>query len=383
MQNERKSLSSEIYDLIVQERCPKTGVLPPVVRVSDSVSQTFGVTRRSTTLHEEIAKRPWLLVVAAFIVSGAIVGMASYIRLTSVRYGAVEVGNDVPTDVSHYSVSAPLKAPASSGVNLMVADEATSVASEADLAEEAMVVDEAPVPVEEEAAIEEVAAVEQVIESVPVEAEPVIEKPVVAAVIPERNEIVEQPKTAPRKTSDIAATRIAWAKRTANEVEQKPETVTQKVEAKVEETPAPVALPEPVVEKAPVPVIEKQVAAAPVALEPKAPMTYKELMAQARKRGPKAKRIEYFRSALRLNPGSDEAMASLSTMMMENPSTRSEALSLAKKAVSRNPDNARAWLSIGYIHQLNGAQKDSKKAYKKCASCSGPARFVRDCSDQL
>lgn len=116
---------------------------------------------------------------------------------------------------------------------------------------------------------------------------------------------------------------------------------------------------------------------------PKAPSAealakYKALLTKADLSGGKA-RIKYLRSALALYPEGDEALAFLATMLMENKSTRSEALDLAQRATKANADNAMGWLAIGYIYQLEGDSETARDAYKKCASCSGPHVYVREC----
>ena len=51
----------------------------------------------------------------------------------------------------------------------------------------------------------------------------------------------------------------------------------------------------------------------------------------------------------------------------------------AQQAININPDNAMAWLAIGYINQLQGNDTLAKQAYKKCAACSGPKMYVSEC----
>ncbi|MDJ0762446.1 MAG: response regulator [Myxococcota bacterium] len=110
----------------------------------------------------------------------------------------------------------------------------------------------------------------------------------------------------------------------------------------------------------------------------KAVSEYEAALAKAKKSGGPAQR-KYLRQAIAANPSGDQALALLATKLMENKSTRSEAFSLATRAVTANPENAMAWLSIGYIHQLEGRAAESRAAYKKCAACSGPALYVREC----
>jgi tetratricopeptide (TPR) repeat protein len=106
---------------------------------------------------------------------------------------------------------------------------------------------------------------------------------------------------------------------------------------------------------------------------------YDELMEQVRKaRGRKAKE-ELLRQAIEVNPKGDDALATLAMMLMERGKTRDEALGLAKRAVEVNPDNGLAWLVIGYVKQVVGKAAEAKDAYRKCAGCSGPKKYVREC----
>jgi len=106
-------------------------------------------------------------------------------------------------------------------------------------------------------------------------------------------------------------------------------------------------------------------------------VAYEDLLAQARNK-PRKVRIDLFRQAIAINPAGDQALAELAVMLMETKA-RDEALELAERAVAANPDNGQAWLAIGYIHQLMNMRQESREAYRKCAMCSGPATYVRDC----
>ncbi|MCP4605147.1 MAG: response regulator [Proteobacteria bacterium] len=105
---------------------------------------------------------------------------------------------------------------------------------------------------------------------------------------------------------------------------------------------------------------------------------YETLLKKAKKKGLKGK-IKLLREAIAVNPEGDKALATLATLLMEKKTSRSEALDLAVRATEVNPDNGMAWLTIGYIKQLRGENKASKEAYRKCAACSGPKMYVREC----
>ena len=105
---------------------------------------------------------------------------------------------------------------------------------------------------------------------------------------------------------------------------------------------------------------------------------YEDLLAQA-KRKPRKKKVELLKQAIVANPQGDVALAELAVIFMEGKKTREEALGYAQRAVEANPDNAQAWLAIGYIYQLENNRAQSKGAYRKCAACSGPRMYVRDC----
>jgi hypothetical protein len=137
-----------------------------------------------------------------------------------------------------------------------------------------------------------------------------------------------------------------------------------------EAEPTPEAEPEAEPEAAPAP-------AAP-AVDGDAQARYEKLMAQAKKKGGKAK-VALLREAIEVNPSGDVALATLATLMMEGRKTRDEARELARRATEANPDNGMAWLAVGYIHQLDGKTAESQEAYKKCAQCSGPKMYVREC----
>ncbi len=101
-------------------------------------------------------------------------------------------------------------------------------------------------------------------------------------------------------------------------------------------------------------------------------------MSKALKSGRK-KKVELLREALTYNASSDQAMALLAIQLMERKASRQEAMALAKQASQLNPDNGAAWMALGYVHQLEKNVEEARAAYKKCAACSGPKKFVKDC----
>ncbi|MCP4677546.1 MAG: hypothetical protein GY854_18940 [Deltaproteobacteria bacterium] len=135
--------------------------------------------------------------------------------------------------------------------------------------------------------------------------------------------------------------------------------------------------PEPVLSKQDTPPIAAE---APTAAKSKAKKgDYDHLLARAKKEGGE-KKIELLREAITVNPDGDKALATLATLLMEKKDTRAEALSFAKRATKVNPDNGMAWLAIGYVHQLQDEKVTSKEAFKKCAACSGPKIYTRECA---
>lgn len=126
--------------------------------------------------------------------------------------------------------------------------------------------------------------------------------------------------------------------------------------------PAPVVEPAPAVEPAQVPDED----------------AYADLLAQAKGK-PFKKKIALLQEAIEVNPLGHEALAELALLMMENGKTRQQALGYAERAVEAEPDDAKAWLVIGYIHQLDNRKPESRQAYAKCAAASGPKEFVNEC----
>ena len=161
-----------------------------------------------------------------------------------------------------------------------------------------------------------------------------------------------------------------------------------KDEPEPEPTPVPVAVPtapdgkEPEVADAGTAGVA---AIVPVAepVQPAVPEeTYDELLAQAKGK-PFKKKVALLKQAIEVNPVGDEALAELSLLLMENGKTRAEALGYAQRAVEVQPDGAKAWLVIGYIHQLDNRNPESRAAYAKCAAASGPKDFVNECKRMM
>ena len=158
--------------------------------------------------------------------------------------------------------------------------------------------------------------------------------------------------------------------------------------------PAPVAAPtDPSVAPAPAPVpapAPQPPLVAPVAPQPPEPelpageiseedqKKIAALLKKGRRSGTR-KRIKLLNEVLEIDPNSDEVLSLLALAMMDSRKTREEALGVAKKAIELNPQNARAWLVIGYMQQVDGDKDESKISYKKCAEGKGPADIVGEC----
>ncbi|MCU0660849.1 MAG: DUF4388 domain-containing protein [Myxococcota bacterium] len=117
---------------------------------------------------------------------------------------------------------------------------------------------------------------------------------------------------------------------------------------------------------------------APISAPTGTDASYAELIAKSETLGRK-QQVPLLREAMVLNPQNDEAPARLAIALMEGAKTRAEALMLGQQAVGLNPQNAMAWLAIGYIHQLEGRVHDSQAAYKRCAESEGHKRYVNEC----
>ncbi len=139
------------------------------------------------------------------------------------------------------------------------------------------------------------------------------------------------------------------------------------------ETAEPAQPTEPPVQPPPPPVVPE-----PPPTEESAKAEYDALMAKARRASGK-KKVRLLKDAVAAYAQGDEALAQLATMLADRSKTRAEAMQYAEQATSINPDNATAWLAVGYIHQLQGKEALSKKAYKRCAACSGPKMYVSEC----
>ena len=91
------------------------------------------------------------------------------------------------------------------------------------------------------------------------------------------------------------------------------------------------------------------------------------------------KKIAIYREVLAINPADDRALAGLSIQLLEAKQTRPEALELAQQAIVINSDNAVAWMAKGYVLQLEDQMDAAKEAYRRCAECSGPTEYTREC----
>ncbi|MBN2718998.1 MAG: response regulator [Deltaproteobacteria bacterium] len=105
---------------------------------------------------------------------------------------------------------------------------------------------------------------------------------------------------------------------------------------------------------------------------------YKKLLKKAEKLG-LAKQLATLESAIAIHPNGIEALTQYAIAGMERRKYQDRALAYATRVTRLDPGNARAWLAIGYIYQLQNKIDDSKDAYRKCAECPGPAEYVRNC----
>jgi hypothetical protein len=183
----------------------------------------------------------------------------------------------------------------------------------------------------------------------------------------ERTFTVEMPEDRPRPArADDGEEEIELS---ASEPDQAATPVPAVVEVTPPEAEEPVAQPEPEAVEPP------PAETAPVA----APADYTDVLEQARKERNRKKKQDLLRQAIEINPSGDEALATLAMLLMERGKTRVEALDLATRAVEANPDNGLGWLVIGYVKQVIGKAAEAKEAYRKCAGCSGPKKYVREC----
>ena len=119
--------------------------------------------------------------------------------------------------------------------------------------------------------------------------------------------------------------------------------------------------------------------AKPVQPAPETDAEYQQLLAKARKPGPKRQRVAWLRQAVALNPEGDEAYARLAIELMESGKTRTEALDAAQKAIGLNPDSAIPWLAVGYINQMQGERPKALEAYKRCILAATPKEYATEC----
>ena len=112
--------------------------------------------------------------------------------------------------------------------------------------------------------------------------------------------------------------------------------------------------------------------------DPETQKQYEQLMRMAEKAGGK-KKEKLYRDAISAYAYGHEAMAQLAVLLMESSQTRPEALAMAQKAVSIDPQNSLGWLVAGYVLQLEGDIDASDAAYKKCIAITPEDRYVREC----
>ncbi len=146
------------------------------------------------------------------------------------------------------------------------------------------------------------------------------------------------------------------------------------VEEPVPEAEDTVKTAEPIPPSQPVPDPESE----SVVAEKEAKAEYDKLLAKAQ-RASGRKKARILKEAIAAYPKGDAALAQLATMLADRSKTRDKAMEYAEQASIINPDNAMAWLAMGYISQLQGNEAAAKRAYKKCAACSGPKMYVSEC----
>jgi tetratricopeptide (TPR) repeat protein len=138
--------------------------------------------------------------------------------------------------------------------------------------------------------------------------------------------------------------------------------------------PVKVAEPTPPSE----PVAEPEPGPDPAVAEAEAKAEYDKLLAKAN-RASGRKKARILKEAIAVYSKGDDALAQLATILADRSKTRDEAMQYAEQASIINPDNAMAWLAMGYINQLQGNEAAAKRAYTKCAACSGPKMYVSEC----
>jgi CheY-like chemotaxis protein len=105
---------------------------------------------------------------------------------------------------------------------------------------------------------------------------------------------------------------------------------------------------------------------------------YKKLVKKASKQS-REKQLATLASAIAIYPNGVDALTDYTLVAMEKRKYHDKALEYATRVIQIDPGNAKAWLAIGYIYQLQNKSDESKEAYRKCAECKGPAEFVRNC----
>lgn len=105
---------------------------------------------------------------------------------------------------------------------------------------------------------------------------------------------------------------------------------------------------------------------------------YQRLVDRASKMS-RTKKIEALEKAIALHPNGVEALTEYAISTMEKRKFQDQSLEYAKRVTLIDPQNAKAWLAIGYIYQLKNDTEKSVDAYKRCSECDGPKEFVRNC----
>jgi hypothetical protein len=144
----------------------------------------------------------------------------------------------------------------------------------------------------------------------------------------------------------------------------------------------PVVVEEPEVETQPTlsPAVEPATPEEPVVVDETEPMVaFDEMFDLAKRTRGRSKRVAAIRNVIEAYPQGDVALSALAIMLMESSKTHEETIDLALRATEINPDNAEAWLALGYAKQLAGAKSEASDAYQKCAASSGPKKYVREC----
>ncbi len=117
----------------------------------------------------------------------------------------------------------------------------------------------------------------------------------------------------------------------------------------------------------------------PVALTAEQQAQYDQLLADAQKTPNRRQKMELLLNAVDIHPRGIEALTEFALMTMEAKKFQDQSLEFAERAVKLAPDNARAWLVIGWINQQRDAEDVARDAYRRCAEGQGPEEFVRNC----